>query len=561
MALFAFIIALQGCETDSAKPLSYTIQKSKWDTLPALNVKVSFKPDPSGTTLLHYPDNAWGQDSLWNALKDVDLTIGEGRLEINRDSGWVAIRHEPEASALFEVTYKLIQDKAATGGRSDLTYRPIIQPDYFHVFAHNLFMVPGHYRETSDSTLQARLEWVGWAPEEQIHNSFGTGQLVQEIGPIPPDRFMSAIYTGGDFEVFTDTLEGNALHLAIRGDWVPFQKTEVMDLLTKTVRVQRDFWRDHSQSYFTVIMRPINQKQGSSFQGTGLTNSFACSISNNENTGLEQLVYLFNHELMHNWIGHTIQNEEEEAQYWFSEGFTEYYTAKNIAANGIAGYGWGYYIGNINEKVRLLAGSPVREAPNSDINYENFWSNPEYNWLPYHRGALFAFYLDQRIRAHSQGTSSLDDLMRDLLEEVRRSGARLNGELLVRLANPYLGADLQPDFDRYIEKGEMLPLGDLYRELGLEYSVGADLFDLGFAFAGDRANVQSVDTASEAYRAGLREGDALMSYSIQYDVPEKQVELKILRDGREIPISYYPRKRIDIVQLGDSPTNRDKFGG
>ena len=91
--------------------------------------------------------------------------------------------------------------------------------------------------------------------------------------------------------------------LATRGDWVPFSVDEIKGLLKETMENQRNFWEDHSQEYFTVTMQPIFQSNGSSYQGTGLTNSFATSFSNNEFMEIGQMVHLFNHELMHNWIG------------------------------------------------------------------------------------------------------------------------------------------------------------------------------------------------------------------------------------------------------------------
>ena len=303
-------------------------------------------------------------------------------------------------------------------------------------------------------------------------------------------------------------------------------------------------------------MRPYPQERGSSFQGTGLTNSFATSVSNNTETELDQLLYLFNHELMHNWIGHTIENESEEAQYWFSEGFTEYYTVKNIASNGIGGKDWGYFIEYLNETIRLLETSPVRGEPNSAITYETFWGSRDYEKLPYRRGMLFAFYLDQQIRAVSDKTKSLDNLMRDLLEEVRRSGARLNSGLFLEKARPYLVEDLAPFFEAHIEQGVPLPLEDLFTSQGLEYTIGAEVFDLGFEFDPDRVQVQSVDTASVAYATGLREGDRVVSRSIYMGSTTKEVELVVLRDGKRVPIQYLPVRRAPIIQLSDTPDTR-----
>ena len=306
-------------------------------------------------------------------------------------------------------------------------------------------------------------------------------------------------------------------------------------------------------------MRPYPQERGSSFQGTGLTNSFATSISNNGETEIGQLVYLFNHELMHNWIGHTIQNEEEEAQYWFSEGFTEYYTAKNIATYGIDGEDWGFFISNLNETLRLLEASSIKDAPNSEINYDNFWKNPEYGKLPYRRGMLFACYLDLQLQAVSDGNRSLDDVMRDLLQASRDTGQKLSHAHFLKTANAYLPEDLTPFFNRHIVDGDPLPLKELFQQLGFDVQEGADLFDLGFEYSPGFAEVEEVDPTSEAFRAGVREGDRVVSRSIYLGNTQKQVELVLERGGKQVPVAYYPLKKAPVVQLLDNEANRARF--
>ncbi|PQB03498.1 hypothetical protein BST85_00255 [Aureitalea marina] len=98
------------------------------------------------------------------------------------------------------------------------------------------------------------------------------------------------------------------MYLAIRGQWQAFEDQQVVDMLGRTIQTQRDFWKDHSQEYFTVTLIPTQLDRGSSMGGTGLTNSFAANASNNKYLDFSGLSWLFNHELMHNWIGHTIKN-------------------------------------------------------------------------------------------------------------------------------------------------------------------------------------------------------------------------------------------------------------
>ena len=558
LALFALGILLAfSCKQEASPRLEYEIVKSQADSLPALEVRMHFTADSGKTTYVRYDDEAWGQTGLFNSLREVRLLEGQGSLLMEPDSGRIRITH-PAGAGPMVLSYKIVQD---TPGPKDTreTYRPIVEPGYFHVFSHNLFALPQHYQKGDAPLVSILLKWTGWGPDEVIHNSFGNRQRTQDLGTISLEKFHSAIFVGGDFRIYADQIQGNELYLAIRGNWIPFGDGEVMDLLSETVRAQRQFWKDHSQPYFTVTMRPFPQDRGSSFQGTGLTNSFATSVSNNAETELDQMGYLFNHELMHNWIGHTIENENEEEQYWFSEGFTEYYTHKNIASQRIGGKDWGYFIGQINEGIRLLEASPVKGAPNSEITYENFWKDPEYGKLPYRRGMLFAFYLDLQLQAVSGGKYSLDDVMRDLLRASRESGQKLTHAHFLKTVGAYLPEDLTPFFNQHILHGEALPLEELFGQLGFEFQEEADLFDLGFRFSPERTDVTAVDPGSEAYRAGVRDGDRVVSRNIYLGNTRKEVELVLERGGRRIPVAYYPVKKAPVVQLLDTEANRGKL--
>ncbi|UCE69567.1 MAG: hypothetical protein JSW57_01250 [Flavobacteriaceae bacterium] len=557
-ALLAAVLLLHlSCRKETPNSLEYEIVKSRVDSLPALEVRMHFAPDSGAVTYVRYDDTAWGQTGLFNSLREVRLVGGSGALVLEPDSSRIRIAH-PDGSGPMTLSYKVIQDIPGPKDARN-AYRPIVGSSYFHVFSHNLFALPDHYRAGDAPEAEIGLTWTGWDPEEVIHNSFGSQQRQQDLGLLPLDKFHSAIFVGGDFRVYTDRIQGNELHLAIRGDWIPFEDGEAMGLLRETVLAQRDFWQDHSQPYFTVTMVPFPQERGSSFQGTGLTNSFATSMSNNEETDIDQLAYLFNHELMHNWIGFTIKNEAEEAQYWFSEGFTEYYTAKNIATYGIGGRDWGFFISNLNETIRLLQASSVKDAPNSEINYDNFWKNQEYGKLPYQRGMLFACYLDLQLQAVSEGKHSLDDVMRDLFRASLEEGKKLSHAHFLKTVNAYHPEDLTPFFNRHIVNGEALPLKELFQQLGYDFQEGADLFDLGFDFSPEYTEVEGVDPASEAFRAGVRAGDRVISRSVYLGNTQKQVELVLERGGKQIPVSYYPIKKEPVVQLLDNEENRARF--
>ncbi|NDV44176.1 M1 family aminopeptidase [Flagellimonas sediminis] len=542
------------CNQKPKADICYTITPVKVDSVTQLKIRMSIPADTSGVTTLSFPNEAWGQEKLFNTLGEMRLLNVEGVVEKDMDSSRIVLMHPKDTEQLeFEYFLKQDFDGDLSTGR---IYRPIISDAYFHAFSHNMFMVP----EQAESNQDIVLDWSAFPEDYTIHNSFGSQKKLQELKDMDMALFGNAIFVGGDFRVLSGEIQGNQISLATRGEWIPFQEEKVFQVLERTLTCQRNFWNDHSQEYFTVTMQPFPQETGSSFQGTGLTNSFATSISNNDFTDIEQLVYLFNHELMHNWIGHTIKNSNEEEQYWFSEGFTEYYTFKNIAANKINGLTGAFYIREMNRTIRDLYASPVVEAPNTDINYDNFWGNRDYSKLPYWRGAVFAFYLDQKIRETSKGKQSLDNVMHQIYKDVKAKDQKLTHAYFIKVMKEFLGDDFEAFFQQHIEEGAKVDLYGLFDELGLEYDPMNDIYELGFEFTEDRKGIQSVVEGSAAWNAGLREGDEVFSRSIWQGSIDHEVELGVKRDGKTFKFAFYPIKKAMVPQLKETESNIEKLG-
>nr|WP_298791779.1 M1 family aminopeptidase [uncultured Allomuricauda sp.] len=551
--IFVVVLGAVSCSQRQSNHIQYQITSIEEDTIAQLQVTMSFLPSKDGVTVLEYPDNAWGQEDLHNAIKSMEIKDVQGEIEANRDSGWITLKH-PKNLKELKFQYVLQQDFSGPI-TSRKTYRPIIQPEYFHTFSHNLFMVP----QTVGDTLDVDLTWGGLSADEVVHNSFGSNKKEQQVSAITKIKFLESIFVGGDFTIDEITINGNSVFLATRGDWVPFSVDEIKGLLKETMENQRNFWEDHSQEYFTVTMQPIFQSNGSSYQGTGLTNSFATSFSNNEFMEIGQMVHLFNHELMHNWIGGVIKNKNEEEQYWFSEGFTEYYTYKNVARNQINGLDGSYLIKSINDLVKNLYSLSIKEAPNSEMNYENFWSNPEYQKLPYYRGALVAFYLDYSIMNESKGERSLDNLMKDILKSAQEDDQKLDHAFFLEMLKIYLPEDSEEIFETYIENGTLLPLAEFYEAMGFRYTSEINVFDLGFQFTEDRRGILSVAPGSEADKTGLRPGDKIISQSIWFGNTEYPAEIGVDRNGKQLNFSFKPVRAENAANLVNSIENIEKL--
>ena len=182
--------------------------------------------------------------------------------------------------------------------------------------------------------------------------------------------------------------------------------------------------------------------------------------------------WLYNHELMHKWIGRTILIENDVEQYWFSEGFTDYYAYKIMLKNDFLDVS--EYIKILNKEVITPHyQDPFNTIPNSELTFEEYWSNyTKYMKLPYRRGLLYAFLLDNQIKKQSSYSQSLDNLMIDLFQlSLNDKSLRLNQKVFIRNLLKYLNhPEVESEFEGYILEGNLIDFQDgLPDGLSIEY--------------------------------------------------------------------------------------------
>lgn len=433
--------------------LLYTISvQGGKEFAPSLAIRFKFQGDKSGTSKLYYPNEFWGQENMFQAISNIKSAGNSVSIEKSSDSNFIIIRHLPGKQVIVDYTLKqAFTDSIA----NELYYRPIIQPDWFHIFGNCLFMMPAQLLESKEK-ININLLWKNFKPGFKIHNSFGSQQRTQLIKETS-ERFLNAIFVGGDFRIYKSIVKKKPFYFAIRGNWLNITDTGLLKLLNKTIAAQRNFWNDYKADYFTITLIPTYADDKSlSLAGEGLTNSFSCYFSNTKRLDMGfRTAYLFNHELMHQWIGHSIIPEKQEGHYWFREGFTDYFAYKNMLASDIIPMDT--WLKETNDFfVKSLYTSSVKEMPNDSITKKNFWKNPDYQKLPYKRGYVFALYLDMKIETETAYKFSLTDVMQDLLKYCKNSEKPFTDSLFTSTVNKYILKRIENDFEAYITQGRLI---------------------------------------------------------------------------------------------------------
>ncbi|HAS45317.1 MAG TPA: hypothetical protein DCS93_32840 [Microscillaceae bacterium] len=453
--------------------LTYTLEPHLQAQKPYLQISFSAKTNAQGILNLHYNDNFWGERNLFHCLQNITTQPSAQTIDRQPTKDNVQITGKPNTR--YQITYHIVQDKKGPIEHKHCL-RPIVQRTYLHSFGHRLFLLPLGAL-SSEEAQPFTIRWRNIPRDFVVHHSFGSApnQTIQ----VKEQELFSSIFVAGDFKRYVSTIEGNQVHFLVRGQWEKFNTDQVADLLKKVIRVQRDFWQDHRDSLYTVTLMELHTPYGSSVGGTNLHQSFATYCSKNKYTTFDRIKYLYNHELLHNWVGKKIINADEERQYWFSEGFTDYYTYKLMLKSGLIDLEG--YLKMINQRVlKPHYTSKIKTAPNDSLTYKNYWGNYAYQKLPYYRGALYALLLDTQIKQKTKQRKSLDNLMFDLLKVCSgQKSRRLDHSLFKKYLRRYLGKKSGQAFERFIEKGQLIDFkGKLWKEIVINNQDGYPQFAL-----------------------------------------------------------------------------------
>lgn len=451
-ALFLLPISL-----NAQTKVNYTVTYSPTMITDGLKVQLNYKTKKAQDSIyLHYYNDGWGETNLFNCLSVLQNENPTMQFAMVPDSNRIIVRYPKSKNVVFN--YRIRQDYP--GDSMNIVNRPRMNNAYFHVLGRGLFIVPEDVFQVGRTQLEAKIDWVGFPSSYVIHNTFASNVQSQAIKADIHTEFYNSLFVGGDYRLYPLEHHSTSVVFAIRGNWLTEYSDDEKLLLAlkKTIQAQRDFWNDYSQEYYTVIMSPTVSQNDSLFQGQSTTgsavyNGFMIQSSNNPFNYFGVMEYMFNHEMMHQWIGITINNRHEELNYWFSEGFTEYYTFKNqLRGDGLSLEEW---CALFNEEIIAAHyANPRRNDPNYRI-VDEFWTSRDVEKIPYRRGAIFAFWLDNKIMKASNYTQSLDDLMRVLLQKSKTEGRKLTDEWFLEEAQTFLNMeDISYEFQKYIINGE-----------------------------------------------------------------------------------------------------------
>jgi predicted metalloprotease with PDZ domain len=520
--------------------LNYSFEPGILPDKLTFRITLEFNSGRSGKTKLILPSEWAGQKDAYKSTTDLAASPGT-IIEETKDSATREVRSRPNTPV--RISYLLVKQWSGPLDSGTRFYADL-SPEYFHLIGITSLV---HPKLSDFAPVEVHFDWSKLPKEWSLATSFATDERCQSFQGNWHDA-LNSLFVGGDYRIYRGAISGNALVFAIRGKW-SFSDQEWINRISGIVEFQRAFWHDNDFPYFLITLTPFGFDQGSS-GGTALTNAFMEHLSRLD-TISQAILNQISHEEFHSWnpyrIGH--MPEPEEAVNWFTEGFTRYYEALMLCRTGQLAFP--FFVDTFNSNLRNYALNEAKNVPLTEFVLRRRTDKSVFSGLEYQRGAVIAAWLDLTIRDQSHGSSSLDDLMlflvRQNAEHKRKHGKPLfiSNKRFFKAAGKYMDRTSLAQLRRYVEYGGDIEMPrDALGPCAESRVERIGRFELGF----DRSSVDAephkvvgLKEDSEAYKAGLREGQQLIGWSIQFGDPTKLVTLRIkTENGRQV-ITYYPQ--------------------
>jgi predicted metalloprotease with PDZ domain len=252
---------------------------------------------------------------------------------------------------------------------------------------------------------------------------------------------------------------------------------------------------------------------------------------------------------------------------WIAEGLTQYYGNLMMRRAGL--WSDARYFGEIEDSLEYVENSPGNRlmsavdaslaAPFIDSSVHRQQTNLSNTSVTYYiKGELIGLVLDLTIRGRTNGRRSLDDVFRQMYDELYLKapnasyylkGRGYTEEDFVRVLSQVAGVDMQSFYDRHIRGVETLPYEAALGVVGLRLVKSPEepvfsgiVVDRG----GAGVRLGALPTDGPAARSGLQQGDQLVAIggslvtranwqaALESRKPGERVQVQAERFGRRV---------------------------
>ncbi|PEQ14288.1 hypothetical protein B2G71_01405 [Novosphingobium sp. PC22D] len=530
--VLATLAAFWAATSAHCEPIDYTVSPVSDAQGPAIRIAVGFDGDQDGETRVDLPSRWAGSDALWRSLSDFRGRGGELVPPSTEDPEHLAVRHAP--GARVTLTYRVDDGQAgAPDARDYEKARPVIEGEWFQLHGEGVFAMP-----SGRGDAPARFAW-GAVPE-----GWTLASDLELAAMLTADDVAHGIFVGGTaLRLHEADRGGHRLRLAAVGTW-DFADEALLDWLEGLVASENAMLVQTPRDFLVTLVPLTGAERGAvSFGGTGRTSGFA--LSSTANVPAARFTRLLAHEYAHRWFGGAWPTHDDTAaDYWFSEGFDDWFSARAMVRAGL----WtpAQWRAAVNEVLFRYAASSARDLSDAELT-DKFWTDPDAMQMQYDRGQVVAWLLDRDLRGRG---SSLLALLRGLSGELRPDESAIAA--LSRLAGPG-----RVEAARVQAARAILP-ADLFAPCGRLARAERPVYDRGFTLDGED-RVATVRRDGPAWRAGVRPGMGYVRRTVINWGDARQPFAAVFSDGAdERELRWLPagERIIRYQALGDGADER-----
>jgi len=432
---------------------------------PMLHVTVHCRPAASGRTEFAV-DSGWSSvTDCENEIHGVGATDGMGKpltvLTALRGARWTTASAPADASSTLAFAYYVVPTSPRLDWNS--RKRPIVTASLLTCTGNVTLAVPAHL--PSDRPLRIAVTWRGFAEAGwHVASSFSDDQRGFVVERPIAEFVLSSFIAGGDVRTVAAEHEGHRVAVTLAGSQWGFQDEALAELTARLAAAGSTFFGAAPLPRFHVGVVPVPEAKldPTATAGVGLTDSMLLYLRPDEVLDWQPkrgriLAHVVMHEMLHRWLGGTLRPRQPTGYLiWFLEGFTDFLTRRLLLRSGVLTAE--QFVDAWNDVMADYLHSPVRELPNKQV-LANYHLRDDVRRLPYLRGSLVAAFVDDEIRGASGGATSLDDMLRAMVDEGRKDPAKVFGvDDVLRAVATVTSDEYAEDVRRWVVAGELLPL-------------------------------------------------------------------------------------------------------
>jgi len=445
-----------------------------WDGQSSIvEVELTYAASQKDSTVFIFGDPGFGgQNDIFKVIKNIRVTKPE-TLSIDKANRRITVYHNGAKKHFvsYEIDGSFTIDKPTVASQTEL-FRPVITKGMLtlvniqftlEVIDKSNPMVSFRWREYPENfTYFNSVQPSQKNPSKKVEAHYD--KLSQKVYFVLGNQISVKEYDVMGIPYYCVTTIVDRYGNDLQGNFLPFFESYFPSI--------HRFWMDTDfPFYFLAVTALQNNQKEIGAGGFGINNGFVMKLGKKFGTREK---YVTAHETSHSWIGIKMMlGQDSFDNQWFGEGFNDYITIINLANSKI--YGKEDFLHYLNEEtLKPHYQSKIKGVHNDSIAAKYWTDYSNYGVLPYRRGCIYAFYLDNQIRQASNGKFTLRNMLLDLhrLRKGKKLGEVLTVNDFIDVGASYVDKKkLEGQIARYMIEGEPIDFKSIKLINGFEVEV------------------------------------------------------------------------------------------